>query len=61
MPKIKRILQYRCLACGNLSSLPLECCGDQMVSDPLDGDETDEDFYFTIEDQLLDGAWRKRL
>lgn len=51
MPKVKAILQYRCINCGNLSSLPLECCGDAMVQDPWD-DLANEDYLYVLEDQL---------
>lgn len=51
MPKVKKILQYRCLNCGNLSSLPLECCGEMMMDDPLEDGE--DDYYYILEDQLV--------
>jgi len=52
MPKIKEILQYRCLNCGNLSSLPLECCGEMMIADPWE-DGSEDDYYYLLEDQLV--------
>lgn len=52
MPKIKQVLQYRCLACGNLSSLPLECCGDAMTRDPWEEDSED-DYYYMLENDMF--------
>ena len=52
MPKVKDILQYRCLNCGNLASLPLECCGDLMINDPWENDAED-DYYYVLEDKMM--------